>query len=211
MALGGLSLRDASSRLRTATRRAKSDVANKLVSMFLHELSRFIYTACEIRVDGEIYESLVREHFANQCPYCLGELSFPGAVIEHLDGMNRLRGGLHVPGNVLVACARCNSEKRRDDSLRTLSLGGGNRLGVILHPARRLHLPCGLPYLRLLGCALAGFRDAIIHVGPKQRKNQGIQKPLSNCRYRTRNCADKCSWSVGQSLRRLPSICGKRN
>jgi hypothetical protein len=122
MALGGLSLRDASSRLRTATRRAKSDVANKLVSMFLHELSRLISTAWEIRVDGEIYESLVREHFANRCPYCGKDLSFSEAVIEHLDGMNRLRGGLHVPGNVLVACAKCNSEKRRDDSLRALSL-----------------------------------------------------------------------------------------
>ena len=136
MALGGLSLRDASSRLRTATRRAKSDVANKLVSMFLHELSRLISTAWEIRVDGEIYESLVREHFANRCPYCGKDLSFSEAVIEHLDGMNRLRGGLHVPGNVLVACAKCNSEKRRDDSLRTLSLAATGWESFLSHDGR---------------------------------------------------------------------------
>ena len=105
-------MNDASSKLRTATRRAKSDVANKLVSMFLHELSRSISAAWEVRVDSEEYARLVREHFGNRCPYCLNGLTFTAAVIEHLDGMNRLRGGLHIPGNVLVACARCNSEKR---------------------------------------------------------------------------------------------------
>jgi hypothetical protein len=36
--------------------------------------------------------------------------------------MNRYRAGLHVPGNVLVACKKCNDEKRRDDSRKILSL-----------------------------------------------------------------------------------------
>jgi len=31
--------------------------------------------------------------------------------------MNRFRLGLHIPGNVIVACKRCNVEKRRDDQL----------------------------------------------------------------------------------------------
>jgi len=35
-------LKDPASRLRSATRRAKSDVANKLISMCLHEFSRSI-------------------------------------------------------------------------------------------------------------------------------------------------------------------------
>ena len=35
-------MKDSTSQLRSATRRAKSDVANKLVSMCLHELSRRI-------------------------------------------------------------------------------------------------------------------------------------------------------------------------
>jgi hypothetical protein len=113
---------DPISKLRTATRRAKSDVANKLVSMCLHEMSRRISQNWPVRVDGEEYEKLVRELFSNKCPYCSRELTVSDSVIEHLDGMNRYRAGLHVPGNVLVACRKCNSEKRRDDSLRILSL-----------------------------------------------------------------------------------------
>ncbi len=116
-------MKDPTSQLRSATHRAKSDVANKLVSMFLHELSRRISESWAIKVDGEEYEEVVRRRFNNQCPYCSRDLANIGPVIEHLDGMNRYRAGLHVPGNVLVACKKCNSEKRRDDSLRVLSLG----------------------------------------------------------------------------------------
>lgn len=113
---------DSVSQLRTATRRAKSDVANKLVSMFLHELSRRVSQNWPIKIEGQQYEDLVRARFGNQCPYCSRSLADRGAVVEHLDGMNRYRVGLHVPGNVLVACKDCNSEKRRDDSLKVLSL-----------------------------------------------------------------------------------------
>jgi hypothetical protein len=115
-------VKDATSQLRSATRRAKSDMANKLVSMFLHELSRRIGQSWNVAVDGEEYERLVRERFNNRCPYCSCDLANTIPVIEHLDGMNRYRVGLHVPGNVLVACRRCNNEKRRDDSLLVLSL-----------------------------------------------------------------------------------------
>src|ERR1017187_5289737 len=92
---------DATSQLRSATRRAKSDVANKLISMFLHELSRRLAQKWRVRVDGEEYGRLVREWFNNQCPYCLRSLADTEPIIEHLDGMNRYRAGLHVPGNVL--------------------------------------------------------------------------------------------------------------
>lgn len=115
-------MKDPTSQLRSATRRAKSDVANKLVSMFLHELSRRLSRTWQVAIDGPEYENLVREQFRNRCPYCSCELTNTVTVIEHLDGMNRYRVGLHVPGNVLVACRRCNNEKRRDDSLRSLHL-----------------------------------------------------------------------------------------
>src|ERR1700756_5668738 len=117
-------MNDPASQLRSATRRAKSDVANKLISMFLHELSRKISQEWKIRIDSEEYAQLVRSRFNNHCPYCSCDLTNTASVIEHLDGMNRYRAGLHVPGNVLVACKRCNSEKRRDDSLKVLSLAG---------------------------------------------------------------------------------------
>lgn len=135
-------MRDASTQLRTATRRAKSDVANKLVSMFLHELSRRVSSDWEMKVDGEAYETAVRETFQNRCPYCLRELSAADSVIEHLDGMNRYRAGLHVPGNVLVACKKCNSEKRRDDSLLALSLARTGWESFLSHDGTRCNAPC---------------------------------------------------------------------
>ena len=115
-------MRDATSQLRFATKRGKSDVANKLISMFLHSLSLRISESWRIRVDSEEYEDLVRKSFGNRCPYCFRALVFSEAVVEHLDGMNRRRAGLHVPGNVLMACKKCNSEKRRDDTLAVLVL-----------------------------------------------------------------------------------------
>jgi hypothetical protein len=133
---------DSCSQLRSATRRAKSDVANKLVSMFLHELSRKISQDWPIRVEDEQYEELVRERFRNQCPYCSCELKAGAAVVEHLDGMNRYRAGLHVAGNVLLACRKCNGEKRRDDSLRTLTLAPSGWESFLCHDGTRCPARC---------------------------------------------------------------------
>lgn len=135
-------MRDPTSQLRTATRRFKSDVANKLVGMFLHELSRRIGRDWPLKVDGEEYERLVREKFNNRCPYCCCDLAMTIPVVEHLDGMNRYRAGLHVPGNVLVACRRCNGEKRRDDSLKILSLAGSGWESFLSHDGARCNVSC---------------------------------------------------------------------
>ena len=133
---------DPSSQLRSATRRAKSDVANKLISMFLHELSRKISQSWEIRIDSEKYGELVRKCFGNCCPYCGCVLGITPCVIEHLDGMNRYRVGLHIPGNVLVACRTCNSEKRRDDSLKVLSLAASGWESFLSHDGGRCVPSC---------------------------------------------------------------------
>jgi len=135
-------VKDPTSQLRSATRRAKSDVANKLVSMFLHELSRRISQEWSVKVDGESYAELVRKLFGNRCPYCTLNLADTVSVIEHLDGMNRYRGGLHVPGNVLVACRRCNSEKRRDDSGKVLSLASSGWESFLCHDGSRCAASC---------------------------------------------------------------------
>jgi len=135
-------VKDATSQLRSATRRAKSDVANKLISMCLHELSRRISEGWPIKVDGEEYEKLAREQFGNRCPYCSCDLSTTVAVIEHLDGMNRYRAGLHVPGNVLVACKRCNGEKRRDDSSKDLPPGLSGWEAFLSHDGTRCVASC---------------------------------------------------------------------
>jgi hypothetical protein len=130
------------SKLRTATRRAKSDVANKLVSMFLHELSRKIGQGQLLKIESEEYEQLVRETFGSRCPYCSRDLVPSESVIEHLDAMNRSRAGLHLPGNVLVACRRCNNEKRRDDALTILSLAGSGWESFLCHDGTRCVMPC---------------------------------------------------------------------
>jgi len=135
-------VKDPTSQLRSATRRAKSDVANKLVSMFLHELSRRVSQKWTIKVDGREYEELVRKLFSNRCPYCSRDLAGALCVIEHLDGMNRYRAGLHVPGNVLVACRRCNGEKRRDDSLKVLSLASSGWESFLSHDGTRCSSSC---------------------------------------------------------------------
>jgi hypothetical protein len=110
--------------------------------MFLHELSRRVSQKWPIRVDGEEYEKLVRRLFNNRCPYCSHDLSDTISVIEHLDGMNRYRAGLHIPGNVLVACRKCNSEKRRDDSQRVLSLAASGWESFLSHDGTRCAATC---------------------------------------------------------------------
>ncbi|MFZ0964767.1 MAG: HNH endonuclease signature motif containing protein [Terriglobia bacterium] len=135
-------MKDPTSQLRSATRRAKSDVANKLISMFLHELSRRVSQDWPIKIGSEDYEKLVRERFNNRCPYCLINLAETAPVVEHLDGMNRNRAGLHVPGNVLVACRKCNSEKRRDDSLKVLPLAKSGWASFLSHDGTRCAPSC---------------------------------------------------------------------
>jgi hypothetical protein len=110
--------------------------------MFLHELSRRISRTWRMTADSEDYEKIVRERFENRCPYCSCDLANTVTVIEHLDGMNRLRVGLHVPGNVLVACRRCNNEKRRDDSLLVLSLANSGWESFLSHDGSRCAPTC---------------------------------------------------------------------
>ena len=135
-------MKDPTSQLRSATRRAKSDVANKLISMFLHELSRKMTQGWSTRVDSEQYEQLVRARFNNLCPYCSRDLASTACVIEHLDGLNRYRAGLHVPGNVLVACKDCNGEKRRDDSRKTLTLAKSGWESFLSHDGSHCDEEC---------------------------------------------------------------------
>ncbi len=133
---------DPTAQLRSATRRAKSDVANKMISMFLHELSRKVSRGWPLRVESEAYATIVRDTFRNRCPYCGCDLHLTQSVVEHLDGMNRLRVGLHVPGNVLVVCRKCNGEKRRDDSSRILSLAETGWESFLSHDSRRCPVNC---------------------------------------------------------------------
>lgn len=116
---------DVAAALRKSTGRAKSDVANKLVSMFLHDVSRKACAAGRMMVSDPRYTDSVVAAFGQGCLYCGKELTdsvIP--VVEHLNGMNRVSVGLHVPGNVAMACKTCNNQKRDDDQRLSLALNG---------------------------------------------------------------------------------------
>src|SRR5437588_5179230 len=127
---------DASAYLRKATSRAKSDVANKLVSMFLHEVSRKAAAEISLSVTDDAYVEAVAKIFGNSCGYCGRVLERDRAAVEHLEGMNRFRVGLHIPGNVIIACNRCNRAKRRDDSKPTLTLANSGWESFLCHDSR---------------------------------------------------------------------------
>lgn len=133
---------DTARALQRATGRAKSDVANKLVSMLLHEISRRVCAAAGASVSDSSYHKAVLSTFENRCLYCNRGLEHDRAAVEHLDGMNRFRIGLHVPGNVAMACRRCNSEKRRDDQRVQLILASTGWESFLSHDGSRCEKTC---------------------------------------------------------------------
>ncbi len=132
----------ASAHLRRATSRAKSDVANKLVSMFLHDLSRKVCISLELSVADLRYALAAEATFGSNCCYCQTPLEKDRTSVEHLEGMNRFRLGLHVPGNVILACKRCNGEKRRDDQLVLLTLAEHGWESFLSHDSTRCEAGC---------------------------------------------------------------------
>jgi len=130
-------MKEPASKLLSSGKNAKSDVANKLISMYLHELSQAISASWKFKVNSSAYVDIVRGRFNNLCPYCSCELNDANSIIEHMDGMNRLRAGLHVPGNVVVACKSCNNEKRRDDSKMELTLAASGWESFLSHDGTR--------------------------------------------------------------------------
>src|SRR5579872_5792814 len=84
--------------LRTATSRAKSDVANKLVSMFLHDLSRKICASLEISITDAQYAQAVEAAFGSNCCYCRQQLEKDRASVEHLEGHEPVPFGITCSG-----------------------------------------------------------------------------------------------------------------
>lgn len=133
---------DTSAYLKKATSRAKSDVANKLVSMCLHELSRRVVAELRSSVTDSAYTDAVANAFGGNCSYCDRVLELDRVAVEHPEGMNRFRVGLHIPGNVVLACKRCNNEKRRDDSLPKLLLAESGWESFLSHDSTKCPIGC---------------------------------------------------------------------
>lgn len=129
--------------LQKATRRAKSDVANKLVSMLLHDISRAVSLRAGVpSVNTPVYTGQVEHAFGSSCLYCARPLENERAAVEHFEGMNRFRLGLHIPGNVAVACVWCNREKRRDDQMPKLLLAPSGWESFLAHDGTRCPSAC---------------------------------------------------------------------
>ncbi|MBN8459615.1 MAG: HNH endonuclease [Verrucomicrobia bacterium] len=131
---------DVSAALKKSTGRAKSDVANKLVSMLLHEISRIACAAGGMTVSDPRYAESVVAAFGTSCLYCGKQLEPDRTTVEHLNGMNRVSVGLHVPGNVAMACKKCNNAKRQDDQHLLLADNGWE--SFLSHDGRRCASEC---------------------------------------------------------------------
>jgi hypothetical protein len=138
----GLMSFDVSQALKRSTGRAKSDVANKLVSMFLHEVSRKACASIGFSVKDVRYAEIVMRYFGDRCLYCETELEKDRSAVEHLEGLNRVRVGLHIPGNVAISCKRCNNEKRRDDQKWDFALAASGWESFLSHNGVHCEQPC---------------------------------------------------------------------
>lgn len=133
---------DTAAYLRKATSRAKSDVANKLISMLLHEFSRRVVATVGQSANDPSYARDVASIFGDKCAYCQRVLEPDRAAVEHLEGMNRFRIGLHVPGNVVVSCKKCNSAKRQDDQRVLLSIAESGWETFLSHDGTKCPAGC---------------------------------------------------------------------
>lgn len=158
--MGTFNVKAAAEILRRPTDRAKSDVANKLVAMILHGISRRVCDLYDLRVESPSYIEAVVSRFGDSCAYCEQPLDATRDVVEHLDAMNRHRVGLHVPGNVLAACRACNNEKRRDDGQAVLTLAPSGWLQFLSHDGSRCKASCR-------SCAYWKERWVEVHVASK--------------------------------------------
>lgn len=161
---------DSAGHLSRATSRAKSDVANKLVCMFLHAFSRKVTEEIGLSVSDTTYVAAVAKAFGSECCYCGRILEGDRTSVEHLDGMNRFRVGLHIPGNVLLACTQCNREKRRDDMLVSLRLASSGWESFLRHTGSSCAEGCKIclywrkiwPDDRIRETSLSRARDRIL-------------------------------------------------
>jgi hypothetical protein len=96
----------------------------------------------ELKVGDLSYAEAVKKAFGTSCCYCGRDLEHDRAAVEHLDGMNRIRVGLHIPGNVILACTRCNREKRRDDSKLKLTLAETGWESFLSHSSKNCTESC---------------------------------------------------------------------
>lgn len=176
-------------------RRQKSDVAQKLVSMCLHELSAvLVRQRPELRVETPSYVAAVRAAFGESCAFCARPLG-RDTHVEHLDPMNRVRAGLHVAGNVVLACKCCNNAKRNDDQRGKGAKGKSGWDSFLLHDASACRP----------GCAACGYWASVIPAAEDRKRFLAGRLELIRG-FRARYRADDRLRSSAQFAERLEAI-----
>jgi 5-methylcytosine-specific restriction endonuclease McrA len=181
--------------LTRCNRRQKSDVAQKLVSMCLHELSAaLVHAQPDLRVEAASYIEMVRAVFGESCAFCARPLG-EDTHVEHLDAMNRLRAGLHVAGNVVLACKGCNNAKRTDDQRGTKIKGQSGWDSFLLHDGSRCPP----------GCPTCGYWTSVMPAAADRRRFLASRLELIRS-FRARYHADDRLQCSGQFAERLEAI-----
>ena len=118
-------------------------MAQKLIAMCLHEVSAsLVRERPYLRVEAPEYEAHVRRAFGGACVFC-GDGLTRDLHVEHLDAMNRVRAGLHIAGNVVLSCKRCNWAKRADDQGKSSFTGDHGWEHFLRHTGAECQIGCG--------------------------------------------------------------------
>jgi hypothetical protein len=93
--------------------RGKADLSNMAIRIFLHRVGIAYDTArgySPFKANGPEWAQVLL-YFDNKCCYCNRPLENKAIVQDHLIPINKKSLGLHAWGNVVPACAACNSVK----------------------------------------------------------------------------------------------------
>jgi hypothetical protein len=100
-----------------AVARAKADISNTALRIFLQELGAAYDQERGLQAwNARTHFPTVKQFFGGRCCYCGAEFG-PGAPAnqDHLIPMNKVDLGLHAWGNIVPACAPCNNARQRTD------------------------------------------------------------------------------------------------
>jgi hypothetical protein len=96
--------------------RAKSDIANMAIRIFLQDMGRAYDAERQLPpYSGRKHFPTVRQFFEDRCCYCGVSFDTTAAHQDHLIPVNKTDLGLHAWGNVVPACQDCNAKKHGAD------------------------------------------------------------------------------------------------
>ena len=93
--------------------RARSDIANTALRIFLQELGEAYDKKRGFEpYAGKKHFADIKKYFGGRCCYCGSELQAGREAQDHLIPTNREYLGLHAWGNIVPACDSCNAKKQ---------------------------------------------------------------------------------------------------